>query len=691
MDFSLLQRRGDDDAFAATVVCDPRALLDAGATPPPPDAAAAEPADAPAPQSPLTIGRYALKRALGKGGFGAVHEAWDPLLSRMVAVKTLHVGADDATRAALDPLLLDEARAAAGLSHPHIVTVFDAGMSAQGVYIAMERLRGRDLRQALHDGWRPSPAEAALLVRRVADALAYAHARGVVHCDIKPANIFLVRHDRPKVLDFGIARVTHRRTAPAFDQLVAGSPHHLAPEQLAGGEIDARTDLYALGTVLYELLTGAHAFDGATLAEITQAVASGSVLPADQRCPQVPPALAAIAQRAIARDPADRYPDAAAMSHALRGWLVATAARESASAAPDSAPASTPPTGDAAGEAADGSALQQGSAAPATDAAVAAAAAAAAAARRASAAAATPAAATTATATTATATTAAATPAAPASAAAAAAAATMPPAPASANAAAAAGTAAADAGAAVITPTATGDAAAATPPDAGACTAPPAATKLEAAGTSAVPARRARRGAVIALGLIVVAASAWFATGADDGEPARAEPTSSAVAPPPLAPAALPTADPVVSASDAAEAAIAAAAADFADLVGAGAAAGAAVAADAGSPTSTAAAAPEPAKRPVAAQRRGKKPVAAAPPPLPPAAPALGVLQFAVSPWGAVEVDGAAVGVVPPLTRLELPAGAHTVTIRNEDFPPHVQRVQVDPDRPVVIRHRFGS
>ncbi len=684
MDFSLLQRRGDDDAFAATVVCDPRALLDAGAASPPPDAAAAEPADAPAPQSPLTIGRYALKRALGKGGFGAVHEAWDPLLSRMVAVKTLHVGADDATRAALDPLLLDEARAAAGLSHPHIVTVFDAGMSAQGVYIAMERLRGRDLRQALHDGWRPSPAEAALLVRRVADALAYAHARGVVHCDIKPANIFLVRHDRPKVLDFGIARVTHRRTAPAFDQLVAGSPHHLAPEQLAGGEIDARTDLYALGTVLYELLTGAHAFDGATLAEITHAVASGSVLPADQRCPQVPPALAAIAQRAIARDAADRYPDAAAMSHALRGWLVATAARDSASAAPDSAPASTPPTGDAAGEAADGSALQQGSAAPATDAA--AAAAAAAAARRASAAAATPAAATTATATPA-----AATPVTPASAAAATAAATMPPAAASANAnaAAAAGTAAADTDAAAITPTATVDAAAATPPDAGAWMAPPAAAKLEPAGTSAVPARRARHGAVIALGLIVVAASAWLATRADDGEPARAEPTSSAVAPPPLAPAALPTADPVVSASDAADAAIAAAAADFADLVGAGAAAGAAVAADAGSPTSTAA--PAPAKRPVAAQRRGKKPVAAAPPPLPPAAPAPGVLQFAVSPWGAVEVDGAAVGVVPPLTRLELPAGAHTVTIRNEDFPPHVQRVQVDPDRPVVIRHRFGS
>jgi serine/threonine protein kinase len=173
--------------------------------------AAADPAD-PGPDDRPTlshIGRYALKGPLGQGGLGQVHEAWDPLLSRTVAVKTLQFDVDMPSRVSLDGLFLNEARAAAGLSHPHIVTVHDAGLSAHGVYIAMERLHGRDLRQALADGWRPTPWQAAQLVRRVADALAYAHARGVVHCDIKPANIFLTRRDKPKVLDFGIARVAH--------------------------------------------------------------------------------------------------------------------------------------------------------------------------------------------------------------------------------------------------------------------------------------------------------------------------------------------------------------------------------------------------------------------------------------------------------------------------------------------------
>jgi serine/threonine-protein kinase len=279
------------------------------------------------------IGRYALKSLLGEGGLGRVYEAWDPLLSRTVAVKTLQFDLDMPSRVALDRLLLNEARAAANLNHPHIVTMYDAGLSAHGVYIAMERLRGKDLRQMLSGGWRPTPAQATQIVRRVADALAYAHARGVVHCDIKPGNIFLTRKDKPKVLDFGIARVAHASALPSNDMAIAGSPHYLAPEQLDSGVIDARTDLFALGTVLYELLTGRKAFAGRTLEEIHAAVRAGNATPVHEIQPEVPAELSAIVGRAMSGDPAQRPASAAEFSQALRTW-----------ATPDSGSETPPPS-----------------------------------------------------------------------------------------------------------------------------------------------------------------------------------------------------------------------------------------------------------------------------------------------------------------------------------------------------------
>lgn len=266
------------------------------------------------------VGRYALKSMIGQGGLGQVHEAWDPLLSRTVAVKTLQLGLPGALRDSLDGVVLNEARAAASLNHPYIVTVFDAGLSAHGLYIAMERLRGRDLRQALATGWLPSPRVAAVLVRRVADALAYAHGRGVVHCDIKPGNIFLTGRDRPKVLDFGIARIAHGAALPALEGSVAGSPHYQAPEQLCGAVVDARTDVYALGVVMFELLTGRKAFAGNNLTAIQRAVLEQDVPTAEQLRPGTPAELARIAARAMARDPEQRYQSAAELAQALRRW-----------------------------------------------------------------------------------------------------------------------------------------------------------------------------------------------------------------------------------------------------------------------------------------------------------------------------------------------------------------------------------
>jgi hypothetical protein len=267
------------------------------------------------------IGRYALKHRLGEGGLGTVFAAHDPLLSRLIAVKTLHLEVAEERRAAFNAMFLNEARAAAGLSHPQIVTVFDAGISDDRAYIAMELLKGRDLRQLRQEGWRPTPAQAALIARRVADALAYAHSKGVVHRDIKPANIFMVSRTQPRVLDFGIARIAHQRDVAAGAELAAGSPYYMSPEQVRQQPVDRRADVFSLGVVLYELLADVKPFRGTSLAEITDAVLHHEPPLASSVDPSVPSELAAIVARAMAKDPARRHRSAGAFARDLREWL----------------------------------------------------------------------------------------------------------------------------------------------------------------------------------------------------------------------------------------------------------------------------------------------------------------------------------------------------------------------------------
>ncbi|MGA0612990.1 serine/threonine-protein kinase [Caldimonas sp. KR1-144] len=315
----LLRRRGPSDSALSTI-----GLTQAASTVS--DTVALD--DAPGAER---LGRYTLRGRIGEGGIGSVYAADDPLLSRRVAIKTLNLRDPSAgeapssmtSRDALHQLFLNEARAAARLSHPNIVTVFDAGIRPEGAYIAMELLHGKDLRQRLAEGWRPTPGEAALIVRRVADALAYAHSKRVIHRDIKPANIFMVGRTTPKVLDFGIARIVRARRDGARQQQdsQAGSPHYMAPEQIEGAETDARTDVFALGAVLWELLTGRKAFPGKSLEEIGQAVLATPPRPAHEVVSSVPSALAAIANQALARDPASRHASARALARELREWL----------------------------------------------------------------------------------------------------------------------------------------------------------------------------------------------------------------------------------------------------------------------------------------------------------------------------------------------------------------------------------
>ncbi len=294
-------------------------------------AAGTEPARPPtkATSTPLPtighIGRYALKYQLGEGGLGTVFAAHDPLLSRLIAVKTLNVELPEEKREAFNTLFINEARAAGGLSHPHIVTVFDAGISDKRAYIAMELLKGRDLRQLRQEGWRATPAQAALIVRRVADALAFAHSKGVIHRDIKPANIFMVGRTQPRVLDFGIARVAHQQTGDA--NVGAGSPYYMAPEQiLKATDADRRVDVFSLGVVLYELLTDEKPFRGESLKDIRHAVLMFEPPLASEVDRNVPKTLAEIAARAMAKDPEQRIRSARSFARELRQWLDANPA-----------------------------------------------------------------------------------------------------------------------------------------------------------------------------------------------------------------------------------------------------------------------------------------------------------------------------------------------------------------------------
>jgi len=274
------------------------------------------------------IGRYALKYTIGEGGLGTVYAAHDPLLSRLIAIKTLHVDLPLADREQFNALFLNEAKAAGSLNHPHIVTVYDAGTSEQGTYIAMELLRGKDLRQLLAMGWKPTPAQAALIVRRVADALSYAHHKGVIHRDIKPANIFMVGRTQPRVLDFGIARIRQAESLvqrddeqSRFQEIVGGSPYYMAPEQVRHQPVDRRVDVYALGVVLFELLTFRRAFAGNSLEEIAEAVLDKPVPLVHEVNPDVPVALSEIVASAMHRDAEQRTRSARRLGQELRTWL----------------------------------------------------------------------------------------------------------------------------------------------------------------------------------------------------------------------------------------------------------------------------------------------------------------------------------------------------------------------------------
>ena len=257
----------------------------------------------------LLASRYRLVERIDEGGAGEVWRARDEKLDRDVAIKLLGPDADDAFRARF----ADEARRAAAVVHPNVVTVFDEGRDGADAFMVMELVPGKTLREIVAERG-PLPAhEVARLIRQVAAALDAAHAAGVIHCDVKPANVIVDREGLAKLTDFGIARAARDRD----EQELLGTARYIAPERVEGGPVTARTDVYGLGLVAYELLTGRPAFDGATSEELVRERLIGP--PPSLRLARVgiDDRLDAIVGRALATLPDRRYASAGAFARAF--------------------------------------------------------------------------------------------------------------------------------------------------------------------------------------------------------------------------------------------------------------------------------------------------------------------------------------------------------------------------------------
>ncbi|HKT75131.1 MAG TPA: protein kinase [Sphingobium sp.] len=265
------------------------------------------------------IGRYRIDAPIGEGAMANVFLAHDPSIGRAVAIKLLKPDYRGDTD--LVHRFLAEARAAGMLSHSHIVTIYDVG-EADGVpYIAMEHLQGRPLDEILRDEGRMTVERVLTLGGQVADALAYAHARGVVHRDVKPSNILICDHGRTaKLLDFGIARIEARDELDAGRTQagqVMGTPRYMSPEQAMGLPVDARSDLFSLGAVFYEMVTGKPAFPGTGLATLALQIAQEDPAPIRAQVRECPRGLCFIIDKLLAKKPGDRFPDAARLAQAL--------------------------------------------------------------------------------------------------------------------------------------------------------------------------------------------------------------------------------------------------------------------------------------------------------------------------------------------------------------------------------------
>jgi eukaryotic-like serine/threonine-protein kinase len=263
-------------------------------------------------QSPKQFGRYEVEGLIGDGAMGRVYRGFDPLVRRAVAIKTFKAdGIDPKTAEDLVRRFSREAQLAGALSHPHIVSIFDVGED----YFVMEFLEGKTLLDLIEERGSLPADEALLLFAPIADALDYAHRKGVIHRDIKPGNIMVLPDGRPKLMDFGVAHMESSNITKAGE--VLGSPSYMAPEQIAGEEITKRADLFSLGTVAYQTLTGQKPFQGSTVTTVIYRVVHEDPPPPRKWNEELPVHYDAVFRKALSKSPSGRYATALEFTAAL--------------------------------------------------------------------------------------------------------------------------------------------------------------------------------------------------------------------------------------------------------------------------------------------------------------------------------------------------------------------------------------